>query len=147
MGHRGPAPKPEGERRRRNKPAVDSTTIIEGDAEREIPSWPKEYGPQFANNPDSVEVWHRLWAEPISAHWRSFDRDGLARLCLLYANVTAGLLEDDKSLGRMRELEDRYGLSPKARQQLRWLVAEEDPAPVAQKTKPSRYASLSVVSG
>jgi hypothetical protein len=132
-----PPRKPEVERVRRNVP--DPSTFIPTKPRGEVPAAPG----LLVHEPHALEWWDRLWREPIAVLWRSFDEPAVARLCLLYAQVFAGLLDDKGVLMEVRSLEDRFGLNPRARQQLRWLVAEESAGPA--KPKPARRQRLKVV--
>jgi hypothetical protein len=88
----------------------------------------------------TLRWWEYVWAQPIASHWSPTDVPALARLALLEGQVASGLLDDDKVLREMRMLEDRFGLNPKARQQLGWREEKPKPAPGEL---PARASSLS----
>lgn len=80
------------------------------------------------------EWWEWLWATPQATQWDEGDRT-LVRLAGLVELANAGEASA-ALLGEIRQLEDRYGLNPKAMTQLRWTIAEpvEPPAAAAAST-------------
>lgn len=72
--------------------------------------------------------WRGVWRSPMAAAFLPADVPVLARLAGLRQDfVESG---DVKVLPEIRQLEDRFGMSPRARQQLHWeVVAEESERP------------------
>jgi hypothetical protein len=65
--------------------------------------------------------WKTIWASPMAAVWLDADVPGLVRLARLVDRAAGG----DASamvLAEIRQLEDRFGLSPLARRRLQWEV-------------------------
>src|SRR5262245_26380314 len=59
--------------------------------------------------------WATIWASPMAAVWLDADVPGLTRLArLVDADSPA------RHCSEMRQLEDRFGLSPLARRRLQW---------------------------
>ncbi len=94
----------------------------------------------------TVGWWETVWASPMAAVWLPADVPALVRLALLMelsflGEASAALL------GEIRQLEDRFGLSPLARRRLQWEVdqAGGSGAAVAEPEDDGRW--LRVVSG
>lgn len=114
----GPAPKPAGERRRRNAPLANNTQLPAGGRVGDAPTWPLEC--------DEPPVWVELWATPQSAAW---ERLGWTRVVARYALLlpqaeVAGC--SAAILTATQQIEDRLGLSPMAMLRLRWEVAADE---------------------
>lgn len=126
----GPNPKPADRRQRRNRPALVS-----------VPATPAAAPPP----PEgllkaSVAAWDALWASPVASTYLESDLPALARLFSLIderTRISAGIGSERLVAGsqgqprphpmyavvtsldaEIRQLEDRFGLSPKARMQL-----------------------------
>jgi hypothetical protein len=111
----GPPAKPASQRRRQNKttgrrtlPAAPPKRRVPGLGSRK-PAWLKA----------TREWWATIWRSPMSTTWIEADVPALKRLAVLVdlvgrGQVTAMLLSE------MRQLEDRFGLSPLARRRLEW---------------------------
>ena len=71
--------------------------------------------------------WARWWATPMSRMWGPFDADALERLLGLYEQTWAADPEGPlPSLAEIRQLEDRFGLTPASRARLCWQVEGVD---------------------
>lgn len=69
-------------------------------------------------------LWRVWWSSPMALMWSEFDAPQLERLLVLTAeswahSTAAGLAE-------IRQLEDRFGLSPQARRKLYWRIEGVD---------------------
>lgn len=71
--------------------------------------------------------WRVLWASPMAAAYLEADVDALVRLARLKDDEARGALPPS-ALGAMQQLEDRFGLSPKARRALQWEIQQAAPA-------------------
>lgn len=131
----GPAPKPDGERVRRAKPALNwIPTENVGWQHGEIPKPPAKL---TAGSRDAWQTWFTAW---FASHWGLEDLPGLRLVIRLYDQVERG---DYPRHGELRIAMDGYGISPKGQQMRRWArpVAEDQPAaPV--KAAESRYEHL-----
>lgn len=147
---RGPAPKPDGERQRRNKPGsahgtVMATTVVV--AGMSALSWPD---PPGSWSPEACDDWRELSVSPLSQTMTASDFPALMRLFRLREQLTRALdqLEHEELvsevvtqkgfalvpnpivgvIGRIeamvRPLEDRFGLSPMARLRIGIKVGE-----------------------
>jgi hypothetical protein len=151
-GTRGPISKPDAQRRRRNKPP----------AQRELPPLPPESAapapaaaaakpkkaaiPQLGLGRQTLKSthdwWKTVWASPMAGAWIASDVPALRRLASLLEASARG---DTRAslLSEIRQLEDRFGLSPMARLRLQWKPVEEKPAqkPIeaAAKTGEARF--------
>jgi hypothetical protein len=76
--------------------------------------------------------WSTVWRSPMAAVWLEADAPALVRLAGLNE-----LLEQGEAtamvLAEIRQLEDRFGLSPMARRRLQWEVEQAgvEPKPAA----------------
>lgn len=123
MAGMGPAPKPGAINR--NKPTYDWVHLPAEGRGRPAPELP----PLREWSAYTLRVWAELWSTPMAARWRE-DDPGLVR----YALLTQELLTSSAPASiaaQLTTLDDRLGLTPKARNQLRWLLPDDaDPAPV-----------------
>lgn len=132
----GPPTKPPGQTRRRNLDQPGWRTL-DPDQGREAPELPDREGSYHER---TIEWWDRIWASPMATIWLDSDLGGLFRMADLYDEA----VRTGKPHGDLIKLEDRFGLSPKARQMLRWQVGkvpgtgkpEEPPAEVETTPKP-----------
>lgn len=67
-------------------------------------------------------LWARMWRLPQATRWSEGDLAPLCRLVVLQADPDRW----GSALGEIRQLEDRFGLNPEARQRLGW-VLDDDP--------------------
>jgi len=75
--------------------------------------------------------WKTIWSSPMSHAYLDADVPGLVRLASLVERVH----RDEASastLAEIRQLEDRYGLSPLARRRLQWEVTQAGAKPGAE---------------
>ena len=123
-----PAPKPASQRRRRNK-----TVAVQKLAPAKHRKAPPLPGAD-AMLKSTLDYWAKIWRSPMSAVWLEADEPALERLAQLVDSVATG----DASaivLSEIRQLEDRFGLSPLARRRLQWeldQVTQAEPKQVEQ---------------
>lgn len=139
----GPAPKPAGQKRRRNKDTFATTKIpAAGLGDGPLPEWPSGI---LARKPPKamVAIWESLWAKPQAYIW---DRQHLHDIVARYV-VNRYLLTKNPSLSlkdatELRMMEDRLGLNSAAMLKLRWEIEdaeqEEPGRPLASVTSISR---------
>lgn len=111
-------PKPDNERQRRNAPTFDWVKLPESGNTKPAPPMPK--GTWFRS---TLDWWAQHWSHPCALMWRA-DDPAHARLAWIQDQVAGGTA----SVGLMseaRQLEDRLGLNPKARLQLRWMIVPD----------------------
>lgn len=111
-----PAPKPDGQRRRRNA-TVPMTQLPAGGRKGPAPKWPALGRPP--------NLWAELWSTPQAAVW---ERQGWHRMVARYCQVVRKAEErlHPQLLAEARQLEDRLGLNPLAMLRLRWEVAADE---------------------
>jgi hypothetical protein len=69
--------------------------------------------------------WNTHWSHPCALLWRA-DDPCHERLCWLYEfTLASGTVAKGHELTEIRQLEDRLGLNPKARLQLRWMIVDD----------------------
>jgi hypothetical protein len=141
----GPPPKPAGERRRRN--AVAPVVTLPPKSHRRAPALPSGGKRKFLKA--TRDWWATIWASPMAAVWLPADVPALIRLAHLIDQANRGEAST-MVLAEIRQLEDRFGLSPMARRRLQWEVsraaapADEGEKPVEPKRNDDRF--LRVVS-
>ena len=114
MGLSGKVPNPGVDRRNRHY----KYTQIPGD-----PNPAQPPGLVAEHTGRGVGQWARWWATPMSRMWGPFDADALERLLGLYEQTWAANPEGPlPSLAEIRQLEDRFGLTPASRARLCWQV-------------------------
>lgn len=138
MAGRGPAPKPESQRRTRHAPQ-------RGDWQaRPDIGW--QHGPVPAVPvglmPATVEAWTTWMRSWVAAHWAPDDLPGLRQIARLYDQVERG---EFVRMTELRMMLDTYGITPKGQQDRRWTrpegaetITEKKPAAI------SRYAHLRI---
>ena len=115
-----PIPKPPGARRRRNL-IQKSWAVLPSEGRRgQIPELP---GGDWLDS--TIAWWNVIWRSPMATIWEDADIDALVRLARLRDDFRRGELPVS-ALGAMQQLEDRFGLSPKARRQLQWEISRSE---------------------
>lgn len=74
--------------------------------------------------------WRDVWRSPMAAVFVEADVPALARACRLVAREVVGEASTGE-LAELRQLEDRFGLSPLARRRLQWEIEQSTGAGVA----------------
>lgn len=116
-----PQPKPPGQRRRRNAGQSQWRELPAEGREGDVPKFPA--GHKLSKFQQSY--WETIWRSPMAVAFVDADVPALVRLTLLVGGAMSG---DDKAAAEARQLEDRFGLSPKSRRALQWEIkqAEKD---------------------
>ena len=123
-------PKPPGQRRRRN---AGQSQWKELPAEGRNGTAPEL--PDLDWLDDTREWWATIWASPMATVWQPADVDPLIRLARL-RDADARGEGSVSALAQITALEDRFGLSPKARRALQWEInTAEGSAGQSQPTK------------
>lgn len=117
----GPPPKPKAQRARGNK-TMGASLPKEGSG-RAAPILPGEDElSAYARN-----YWQIIWASPMAAVYLDADIPALTRLTEL-VHVWS-LLKENAVLMEIRQLEDRFGLSPLSRRRLEWEISQANAKP------------------
>lgn len=124
-----PVPKAPGQRRRRN---ADQSKWRQLPASGRCGEPPKLPAKRPAWLKRTREWWATIWASPMAAAWEDADVDGLVRLAELKDLFARGKAPAT-ALPAMQQLEDRYGLNPKSRQQLLWQIPHDPDAEEGQR--------------
>lgn len=137
MPGRGPAPKPDGERRRRNKPPVP-VTVVSGDGLVRGPELPDVFEGGWQSQ---TRVWWESWrVSPQASTFTETDWSFLLDTALLHHRLWCG---DTTAAGELRLRVAKFGATPEDRLRLRLSI--EVPDGVAAKPKGTRYAHLKVI--
>lgn len=118
----GPAPKPDGQRRRTNA-TVAMTQLPNEGYTGPVPEWP-------LSRPSREELarWNWLWRKPQAALW---IRDGIEDMVARYVRNCLQIEDGHVNVAmayivaEVRQQEDRLGRSPMALLRLRWEVAPD----------------------
>ncbi len=119
----GPAPKPPGQRRRRNK-GPKAQSLPPPSSARKAPVLPGS----SKLLPATRQWWRTVWGSPMAGVYLDADVPTLVRLAGLVDRVGRG----DQAYrlpSEIRALEDRFGLSPLARRRLQWEVEQATEQP------------------
>jgi hypothetical protein len=119
---------------RRERTAAESSKLS---ADGTIPE------PIKALTTDQAALWAHLWASPAAATWCASDAAPLTRLVVLETAADP----DVKVLAELRQLEDRFLLSPWARRVAKFDLESPSEAPPAGKGSRSRSGALKVING
>jgi len=128
-----PLPKPSGQRRRTNTGQAQWQQLPVEGRKGTTPPLPKSH----TWHPSVKAWWKTIWASPMATAWLDADVDGVLRLAYLKDAFIRGEAPAT-ALPAMQQLEDRFGLSPKARRALQWEVsrAQQDVVPALALLKP-----------
>ncbi len=134
----GPAPKPEGARRRRNAPLANTVKLPADGRKGAPPEWPL--------GGEAPAIWAELWATPQAVAW---ERSGWTRVVARYCRVVSAAEVTDASaavLAQAVALEDRLGLTPMSMLRLRWETTSDEVAEVRELAAPVKKSrALKVV--
>jgi hypothetical protein len=127
------APKPAGQRRRRN--ATPGFVQIDPVPRTEpAPAWPLNVSAIEAYRDLEQARWEELWELPQAREW---ERMKCFRSVALYVRLevicTYDVTNNPKLLTELRQLDNSIGVTPKALQGLRWEIAQ----PQDDETKPA----------
>lgn len=81
--------------------------------------------PESIRMAEAVKAWDAWFQSWWAAFWLPEDLPALELVITLYEGVMLGKLDPSK----LTPLLDRYGITPKGRQDLRWAPPATDPAP------------------
>ena len=92
--------------------------------------------------------WRDVWRSPMAAVYVEADVPALGRACRLVARESLGEASATE-LGELRQLEDRFGLSPLARRRLMWEIeqASSSDSPPSAPDDQAEARRLRLVSG
>jgi hypothetical protein len=120
----GPAPKPDGQRRRRN--AVSPMTRLPAEGRHgDPPPWPLSKLRGGAATREAA-AWAELWATPQAAAWERLGAGAVRAVARYTRLLGAAEFGDPKAAAEVRLLEDRLGLTPLAMLRLRWEIAADE---------------------
>jgi hypothetical protein len=82
---------------------------------------------------EAKSAWLEWWASPMARVWLEADKVALRRALRLVDDIAAGLSTEHSAL---TALEDRLGLTPKARRHLQWEIDRATAQHVTQPKPP-----------
>lgn len=114
----GPAPKSNGQRRRRNAPRANTVKLPADGRPGAPPKWPLRTS--------ELPGWAEAWALPQAVMWEKQRVEMLvARYVYLQYQLSDPESQESQTAsfwGELRQLEDRLGLSPMALMRLQWEI-------------------------
>ncbi len=114
----GPAPKPAHLRRRRNPPVYEWVKLTETYS-GPIPELPT--GIRWTKM--TRAWWATVWRSLMASQWDEGDVPALVELALLRQKMMGG---DFRLAAAVEKRSDKFGLTPKGRRDLRWIVTDKD---------------------
>jgi len=123
-----PMTKLPGARVRRNKQQANWRGLPAEGRDGDAPACPESW------SDETRDWWEIIWRSPMATIWLESDVPALIRL--------GNLLELPKQtaliIGEIRQIEDRFGLSPKSRRMLQWLIEPPDESEGEEPVAPVR---------
>lgn len=129
-----PLAKPPGQRRRRNVDQAQWNKLPSEGRKGRAPKLPER---EWLKS--TVGWWQTIWSSPMATVWLDADVESLVRLAILKDEFMRGDM-NSSSLPAMQQLEDRFGLSPKARRALQWEVQQSEHQAKVVQLKPVKLA-------
>lgn len=123
-----PMPKPPGQRVRRN---LDAPTWKHLEPAKPF----KTPAASRAWSASTKKWWKLIWESPMRPMWLESDVPALIRLGNLLELEAKGRISAEM-VGEIRQIEDRFGLSPKSRRSLQWFIPLEDTVEVSGEPEP-----------
>lgn len=122
----GPAPKPAGQRRRRNTVAGARTLTIVDDAPAPPPL------PRHLDHPQTLAWWDAIWSSPMAPEFDPSDLHGLYLLadlvnCYWSEDASRGMTKKELA-AEIRLQRQCFGLTPIDRRRLQWEIERGDQA-------------------
>jgi hypothetical protein len=125
MAGQGRAPKPREQRRNRTEPTRGEWVALPSEFVATMPADPPMVGKTGRRKPHrrTVAAWAAWRADPASSQYGPAELEQVTELALVHdAYWTTG---DIRLLSEMRQREDRLGLNPKGKRDLRWIAPTE----------------------
>lgn len=124
MSGKGPAPKQASARRRSNDPVRGEWVILDRPRLKKPPVLPQPY-PKGGYSVQAKAEWSEWWLSPVAPMWDSADQGSVRMLLRMvdewWDNPTAAMAS------QIRQFKDTLGLTPKGRQDRRWVLPGEVP--------------------
>lgn len=125
MAGRGRAPKHPSQRRNRAQPQRGEWVVLPESHDVKRPPLPKPY-PKGGFSEAAKREWESWWSSPVAVMW---DESDVGLLSMLVRMIDQWWSKPNASLAKeIRMFKDNLGLTPKGRQDRRWLLPEEDEA-------------------
>jgi len=125
MAGKGPSPKLPDQRRRRNAPAAGEWRVLPAEPYRgKRPNLPRVPRGLLAS---SKATWEEWWSSPMAHMWPEADWGRLQVAIATHDTITRRLAAGDikglaSTMAELRQTLDSLGLTPKGRQDRRWLL-------------------------
>lgn len=117
----GPAPKSKDQRRNRHKPKTGDWVVLPKTHDATPPALPAVKGFRWLKS--TKDWWAAIWKSPMASQWQESDVFGLVELAMLRQSFLEG---DLRLAEKITVKSDKFGLTPKGRKDLRWVVTDED---------------------
>lgn len=135
MAGQGPAPAEN--RRRRNTPERGEWVDLPELDKPILPSLPQRAKGTGSWSPRSKQAWAAWRADSVTTQYSVADIQGAIDLIYLYEEWVRG----GDVAAEIRQRQDRLGLNPKGRRDLRWRAPQEQPGDAKPKPKRAKSAN------
>lgn len=123
MAGRGPAPKPESLRQRRNK-KVGSAMLEASNMGENVPELPNPDGRVW--HPLTLKDWNQWWTSEVASRYLPIDVSGLGQLAVMTDEFYKQ--PDVSKMQEIRMQRKDFGLTPLDRSRLQWEVVRAEEA-------------------
>lgn len=127
----GSPPKAPEDRARRNAAAGWVRILPQEPYEGELPEWPLKPGRTKAEREHDLNMWHYIWRSQQGHAWITM---GPLVVLELARYVRLHRSESDKAAAEIRQIGDRFGMSPLSMARLRWTIGNTETEPAALAT-------------
>jgi hypothetical protein len=131
----GHGPPPAEKRRRRNEPARGDWTDLRELEKPVLPILPKREKGTGRWSPRTRAAWSAWRSDAVTAQYGPADIQAALDLAFLYEDWVRG---DQALAAEIRQRQDRLGLNPKGKRDLRWQAPREEPPDEEPKRAPRR---------
>lgn len=100
---------------------------------------PELPGDEWLNS--TVQWWNTIWTSPMATTWVDADVDSILRLAHMRDEFHRDQLPVS-AFGAMQALEDRFGLSPRARRALQWEISKGEVVNLPKKAEKRRLRAV-----
>lgn len=148
MAGTGRAPKAPEQRRNRSAPLRGEWVDLEPLAKPVLPTLPKRAKGTGGWSARTRAAWSRWRADPVTGQYGPAEIQAALDLAYIYEDWVRGRMS---LIGEIRQYQDRLGLNPKGKRDLRWRIPQgesaeaEQPATPRRKKRRARRARLELV--
>ena len=116
-----PAPKDKDQRVNRHKPKTGEWVVLPKSHDAKPPPLPAVKNIRWKKA--DKDWWATIWRSPMASQWQESEVFGLVDLAVLRHEFLEG---DLRLAEKITAKSDKFGLTPKGRKDLRWVITDED---------------------